>query len=404
LKKILDDKAPAWRILLLLSLLIGFTIQAHAQTVAPEVNADKDNAKKSDQNKYKLYIEAGVETSDNVFRLTDSQKTKMETNDRGDIISGRFKDMESLSDIIIEPTIGLKLNSKSLFDGRLRLTSSVTYNYYTKNDKCSFPEGRLKLSNSIGKDGNLILEGKYLSGFFKRNYLSGVNDRNHNGNIPKDERIYSPAIYDEYEVITAYDHKLIKKKKKKISGLDIEPFIGFHNRTYNSIFSNRNQKITFGGMVATLELITRIDLEMIYQYESVVGPNRKELTLFDEVTDNIDANLDGERKRNAPLFTNIDRSAKRQTIGIKPSFNLSEDILLSLEYKRRISSYTSDNKLDIDHYHVDAIRQQICSGIIYNFSKAWSAEARYTRTDDEDDEDGNYSQNNFLVKIKYDIF
>jgi hypothetical protein len=395
---------PIGRTFLISCFFFMFAMHAQAQTTDLLSSEVKNPNKKDKPAEYKLYVETGFEYSDNVFRLTDSQISRMEASDQEDAASGRFKGMDSISDVIIEPSIGFKLNSSSPLGGKFRLTSSVTYNHYMKNVDSSFTEGKLRLSNSIGKRGDLILEGNFVSGFFKKNYLSGVNDLNDNGNIPRDERTYSSAIYDEYEGVIAYDHEIIKKKHKEISGLNIEPFLGFHDRKYNSIFNNRDQKIIFGGLVASLEILSKFELAMTYQYENVVSPNKEELVLFDEVVSGIDANGDGSRKKNAPLVTHVDRSARRYTIEIKPSFALSENSNIFLEYKRRMSDYTSNNQLDVEHYRVDATRQQFRSGISYKFSKAWSAEAEYCRIDDDNDEDGNYFQNNFLIKLKYNIF
>jgi hypothetical protein len=401
--KISHKIIPVGRIFLISCFFFMFAMHAQAQATDLLSSEAKDTNKKDKPVEYKLYAETGFEYSDNIFRLTDSQISTMEENNAEDTTSGRFKGMDSISDVIIEPSVGFKLNSSSPLGGKFRLTSSLTYNHYMKNVDSSFTEGKLRLSNSIGKRGDLIMEGNFVSGFFKKNYLSGVNDLNDNGNIPRDERAYSSAIYDEYEGVIAYDREIIKKKHKKISGLNIEPFIGFHDRKYNSTFNNRDQKITFGGLEAVLEIVTKFELAMAYQYENVVSPNKEELVLFDETASGIDANGDGARNKNAPLITRVDRSAVRYTIEIKPSYALSENSNVFMEYKRRITDYTSGNQLDIEHYHIDATRQQFRFGGIYKFSKAWSAEVEYLRTDDDNDEDGNYFQNNFLIKIKYSI-
>jgi|WetSurMetagenome_2_1015567.scaffolds.fasta_scaffold22860_2 hypothetical protein len=389
-----------WRLLYLPAFLLLFS------SITPALSADsseENETQKEKTSRYKLYAETGFEYSDNVFLLTDSQILKMELNNQENVTSGRFKDMDSLSDIIIEPVVGFKINSDGLMNGKLRFVSSITYNYYMKNDKSSYPEGKLKLSNSIGKRGDLILEGCFVSGFFKKNYLSSVNDANHNGNIPRDERAYSSAVYDEYEGLIAYDYKIIKKHKG-MRGLNVEPFLGFHNRKYNSIFNNRDQGIIFGGIGAVLETALKFDIAVTYQYEDVSSPNRYELVLYDEIASGIDANGDGAKKKNAPLITHIDRSSKRHTIEIKPSYSFREKTGIFLSYKRRTTDYISGNPLDVEHYNVDAIRQQIKTGISYKFSKACSAEAEYSRVDDDNDEDGSYAQNNFLIKIKYNIF
>jgi len=402
MKKTANRIPFALRILLLMSLLTIFSVPATARASEPESAEQKDAVKKASDTKLKLYAEAEVEYTDNVFRLNESQISKMEANAAEDEVGGRFKDMYSVSDYIISPEIGLNFNSGSPLGGKLSLTSWMRYNYYTSNRDSSYTEGRVRLKNSLGQKGALALEGNFLFGFFKKNYISGVNDTNENGNATREERIYSHAIYDEYEGTISYEYKLINNKDAWISGLDIQPFTGFGIRRYNSTFSNRDQDITFMGLGLNFEFISKIDLEIIYRYEGVSTPGNRELILFDETVEASDVNGDVEIKENAPLITGIDRSSGRHSIEINPSIRFSKDTLLFLGFRKRVSAYKSDNKLDIEHYDRNAYRDQIRAGIRHDFSKKWTAEAEYSRTN-EDEEDGDYSENTFLLKIKYDI-
>ncbi len=397
MKKAADRIPFVLSILFLIPLLtiLPFAGKAHAaESGAAE--------KKAGDYKLKFYAEAGAEYTDNAFRLTGSQISKLEANAAEDAAGGRFRDMDSVSDYIISPEIGLNLNSGSPLGGRLSLTSWIRYNHYTSNRDSSYTDGRVRLKNSLGQKGSLMLEGNFLLGFFKKNYISGINDTNENGNVTRAERIYSHAVYDEYEGIVCYEHKLIDNKDASLSGLDIRPLTGLGIRRYNSAFSNRDQDIISMGLGVNLEFMSKIDLEMSYKYEDVSTPGNRELVLFDETLDGTDVNGDGEIKGNAPLITGIDRSSGRHSFEINPSIKFSKDTLLFLGYRRRVSAYESDNKLDIEHYDRNAYRDHIRAGIRHDFSKAWTAEAEYSRTD-EDEEDGDYSENSFLLKVKYDI-
>ena len=402
MKKILNNLSTQLLILGAI-LLLSIALPARAQVPDPESPSKKETDKKDRGLDLEMFAETRIEYTDNVFRLTDYQISWMETNDSEDIESGRFKDMDSTSDFIIGPSIGIKFGSESPLGGELELTSWIRYNYHTKNDKSGFPEGRIRLENSIGEKGALTLEGNLLFDYFKKNYISGVNDTNSNGNIPREERIYSAAIYDEYEAIAVYEHRVLKEKDKRLSRLDIEPFMGYRYRVHNSTFSNRDLDIFSCGLGMDMEFISKIDLEIIYQYERVVSPNDEELFLFDETLSGVDVNKDGEIRSNAPIVSNIDRSSKRHTIKINPSIKLTKEASLYLEYRRRISTYTSDNQLDIEHYNVEAVRQKFNLGFEYDFSKAWTGELEYGRTDDHDEEDGDYLQNNFQIKIEYNF-
>jgi hypothetical protein len=402
MKKTENGIPSALRILLLISLLITFSIPGKAQASESESAEKKITVKKGSDTQLKLYAETGVEYTDNAFRLTGSQISKLEANAAEDAAGGRFKKMDSVSDYIISPEIGLNFNSSSPLGGKFSMTSWMRYNYYRSNQDSSFPEGRIRLKNSIGQKGALTLEGNFLFGYFKKNYISGVNDLKENGNVTRAERVYSHAVYDEYEGVISYEYKLINNKESRISGLDIRPFTGYGIRRHNSTFSNRDQDIPFLGLEFTLEFLSKIELEMTYKYEGVSAPGNQEFILFDETVAGVDINDDGEIKGNAPLITDIDRSSRRHSIEINPSIKFSKDTQLFFGYRKRVSSYSSDNQLDFEHYNQKAYRDQIRSGIIHDFSKAWNAEVEYSRTA-EDEEDGDYSENNFLFKIKYDI-
>jgi hypothetical protein len=384
-----------WSVLSLILFLIFIALPCNAQMTTDSGASDKGKG-----DNLKLYAETELEYSDNVFRLTEDQQSKMESKDERDIHSGRFKDMESVWDYIIKPRIGLRYYAESPFGGKFGVASWIRYNYYTENEKSSYPEGRITLINTMGGKGILSLEGNFVNGYFKKNYLSGVDDTDGNGNIPRGERIYSSAIYDEYEGLLSYEHKIINDKDKMFTGLDVRTLSGLHYRKYNSLFNNRDQNIILGGVGLNLEFISRIKLGLIYQYERVSSPNNEELILFDESIAGIDCNGDGEIKSNAPLITHIDRSSNRHTIEINPSIKLTKDASFYIDYSKRVSANTSDNPLDIDHYNTKSYRQQIKTGITYSFSKAWSVRVEYSRTDDDDVEDEDYSQNKYLFTVR----
>jgi|WetSurMetagenome_2_1015567.scaffolds.fasta_scaffold105220_1 hypothetical protein len=392
----ISNKMPSkWLILSLIPFLLFIALPCNAQmTTAPEVS-DK---MKGDN--LKIYAEMELEYADNVFHLTEDQQSKMKSRDERDIHSGRFKDMESVSDYIIKPRIGLRYDAESPFSGKFGMASWIRYNYYTENEKSSYPEGRITLINAMGGKGVLSLEGNFVNRYFKKNYLSGVDDIDGNGNIPRGERIYSSAIYDEYEGILSYEHKIINDKDKMFTGLDVRTFSGLHYRKYNSPFDNRDQNIILGGLRLNLEFKSRIRLGLIYQYERVSSPNNVELILFDESIAEIDCNGDGKIKSSAPLITHIDRSSNRHTIEINPSIKLTKDASFYIDYSKRVSANISDNPLDIDHYNTKSYRQQIKTGITYSFSKAWSVRVEYSRTDDDDVEDEDYSQNKYLFTVR----
>gem|GEM_PF-1166893 len=386
---------------LLLLLIFPFPGQAKGRSID---NIDTSWAEKEGKDTGTNYFtDLSFESNNNVFGLSDSQKTKLTENDPKDINSNRYKDMDSISDYIIAPTIGAKVSSKNSYFGKFDLTSWIKYNYYKRNEKSSFSEGRIRLKRSSGKHGKLALEGNFTSKYFKKNYLSGVVDTNSNGNIKRDERIYSAAVYDEYEGKISYEHTLLKKKHKFLSRIILEPFAGYRCRKYNSEFNNRNFNLPFEGVGFAFKFASRIDLGIKYQHDQVLSGNGQELFLYDETISGIDCNGDGKIRANAPCISKIDRSSNRNTLEINPSVKLTEDASLFLGYSKRTESYTSDNSLDIKHYNQDGYRRQVKSGFKYNVSKNISALIEYSKTDNEDGDDDKYSENKFIISLKIDL-
>jgi opacity protein-like surface antigen len=390
---------PAFHTLLTPCLAILLFVSAPcaiAQTVAQESSSD-------DQQGIELYAGMEFEHSDNIFGLMDSQQSKMEAGATEDLKSGRFNDMESISDNIVSPLFGVIYSFKGLDGEDLNLSARMRYNYYMENQEKSYPETRICLKNDIGKKGALVLQGDFLFDFFNKNYLTGYDDENENGNISRDERIYSPAIYDEYEASLAYEHEIFKDRGQALSQVEVKPFFGYSIRAYNSPFDNRGRQSTFIGVELALEFVSRIDLELVYQFENNRYPGDDELVLYDETGAEIDVNNDGEIGANAPLVTPVDRSAYRHTLEINPSIKISKELQFYLGYEERTSDYTSDNPLDIDHFEKTLCRQRVKAGIAYDFSKSWSAEIEYRQTDDEGDDGIDYSENRFTFLIKYDL-
>ncbi len=369
-----------------LFLFLSFTALCHAE---------------DDKSDFKLFTELDTEYTDNVYGMTDEQISKMNENDPDDLLNGRYADMDSMSDYIIAPRIGIRWDTAGLFGGDLKVSSWLRYNLYTKNSDSSYPEVKVELKNSAGKKGAVILEGSFLYGYRKKNYLSAVNDSNGNENISGDERIYSEATYDEYEFRLGYRHEFIDDKDEILSGFDIEPFSGYSVRSYNSLFQNRDKDTFFGGLKIGFEFLNKIDLGITYKYEDVSSPGNTELILFDETINGEDVNGDGSVRRNAPLYTAIDRSADRYSFEITPSVKITKDIKFFTGYSKRTTEYSSGNSLDLEHFNQKAYRKKYKAGINYDLSKSLSAELEYCRTKNQDPEDGTYNENSYQVGLKY---
>lgn len=388
--------------LMSLFLFIAF-ITVHIENVDAGTVVVIDPLGKHSGGKWSVFAETAVEYDDNVFQLSESQKDNLENPEQGDVESGRYTDMDSVSDVILTPRLGFKMNTENPLGGKVSFDTWLQYNVYMKNDGKSYSEAEFSVSQSLGDNGRIGVEWKFLNGYFRKNDLSAVDDSNDNGNIAKDERTYSPATYDEIEGTVFYRHTFIKYKDQAFSRLDVEPFGGSSSRSYDDMFGNRDKQTATGGLKIRLGFLSKLNLDLSYQYDRVTSPNHNELVLFDETVNNNDVNNDGEIKGNAALLTHIDRSCNRHGLEITPSLELSDAITVFAGYQWRASDYTSDNELDVDHYHRTVERRQFKAGASCHISKSWSASVEYKTTDEEEPDDDDYVENSISLKIKCEM-
>jgi len=392
------------RLILLILALTMFPIISSAQVSNNEQRPDQDAGDTSGRAEISCFVETGIEYSENVFHLDGSQKRDLKKSDADDEAGGRFDNMESVSDTIITPRLGLKTKGPGLFAGGFEMAAWLQYNAYSENTECSYPEAKLSLAQDVGDKNRVTMEWKYMDGFFKKNYLSEVDDRNENGNIPKEERVYSSAVYDAYEGTLSWRYTPWEDKDGQISRIDVEPFGGWYHRSYNAIFRNRDRRVVSAGIGTRLGFLSKFDLDITWQYDHVSSPGRDELVLFDETLQGMDVNDDGEIKGNAALTTAVDRSCDRYTVSISPSLELTNDCSFYVTYKWRRSVYSTDNKLDLDHYDQTPVREQLKAGLRYDFSKSWSSAIEFARTvDDAEEDDDGYAENKYLLAIKYKL-
>ncbi len=369
----------------------------------PESGEKKKKSKKKAKkgnDKVEFFAELKTEYSDNIFGLSGEQKDKLNANATEDKVSGRFSGMDSISDYSISPSIMAKYKFKNTPIGKINATGLIRHNLFKENSKANFTEGHIKLEKKINDKNDLKFEGEFAAGKLKKNYISGYNDANKNGNIPREERIYSAAFYDELETTLSLRHRLIKEKNKTLTGLSLTPFVGYRWRDFNSDFNNRDYKLPFAGLKLGFEFKSRFDIEVKYQYGKLDSSSAQELTLYDETIAGADVNGDGKVKSNAPLVNLIDRSCSRKTLEFAASYKLSKKAKFSAEYSNRKEIYSTDNQLDIDRYHRDGSEKKFKSGLKFDLAKDFSAEIEYQKNNNRDSDDDEYSENRYLLSLQ----
>jgi hypothetical protein len=354
----------------------------------------------STSGEWSFYAGTTLEYTDNVFELSESQKSSLENPEEDEVNNGRYKNMEEAADEIVTPVLGLKMEKGSPLGGLFGFDIWLKYNMYVNNVEKCFTETGMTFKQSVNGNGEFKVKWMYLDGYFKKNYLSSVDDANGNGNIPNDERTYSPAVYDELEGILSYRHTLVKSRESLVSRLDVEPFGGTCIRKYNDLFSNRDKRTATGGVGFHFGILSRIGLDLVYKYDRVTSPGDYELVLYDETVDDADVNGDGEIKANAPLLTRIDRSCTRHGVEISPFIDISKKWRFFVGYDWRKSSYSSANTLDMDHYGRTAERNRYKAGVSFKTKESWSVSVEYMKTNEDGPDEDDYGENALRLKVE----
>ncbi|MDA3837709.1 MAG: hypothetical protein PF574_01860 [Candidatus Delongbacteria bacterium] len=356
-----------------------------------------------DNKGFDLHFRTNYEYNDNIYSLSASQKLTYNENNSEDDISGRYEDMNSLSDNIITPEIGLGYIFKNPLGGKFKLSSVINYNYFIENEKKSHPEFSIKMEQTVSKHSEINLEIDYIYGFFNKNYLCDITDLA-GPNIGKDERIYSAGIYDEFEGTLDSKYSFdMKNKELFISGINLKPYFGGSSRKYNSEFSNRDKDILFAGLSFDIDVLSYIEFSAGYEYDLISSPGEEELILFDEIEYGTDVNGDFTLRANAPFFTEIDRSADKHNIEIGTKFEILKSLKLDLGYEYARTVYSSDNKLDLNHYDQTENSWQAEVSMQYKFSKNLTSEIEYKYENEIDADDGRIITRSISGKLKYNL-
>lgn len=345
-------------------------------------------AQKKKYPKWNFETRLNTSFNDNVFRLTNDRKDRYDRRDSDDEMSGRYTDMNSLSDIVINPEFSAEMKFRSPFKHNMYLISDVGYNVYMQNNKANFVETGLELIQEVRKKDEISLdfEGKF--GFFMRNYLSDATDLNNDGNISSDEKVYSPGIYNQTELKFSY---LFLLKKRNKSGpffgrweAYLEPSYEYSSRQFEAPLENRSRKGNNFGAELTLEPSQKLKFEIKYNYINFKSPNDEEVVLV-ESNNNIVRSI-----------AKVDRSRIQKNFGVSADYSPTKKFNIFTEFGNQQLDYQTTNFLDENRFELARKRVAAAFGIRLKPSKNWSMQLEFNRKDFE-----TFTRNIYQGYIKY---
>ena len=310
-------------------------------------------------------IGADAEWNDNVFKLSTSQMDRMNLNDSGDVVSGRFNDMESINDIILSivPQIEIK-TKKGLFDRSLSFSGKIGYQHFIHNNKRSNVKLGLSVQQKISKSGKIELLGEYAPSIFLKNYLAEATDTT--GGVSPAERIYLEGVYNELELLLSYHHRF----RKWIMDAKGNLFLGYRTRNYDDWFTGRNQDAIKAGLSGEIEPAKWMIFKLGYYIESVNSPITPEVMILDEPDYQIDFNNDRDfADNNRRTIQTVNRSRTSQNIEIGLNVIPVKHLVIIGELKFRFKDYESQEPIDPNYKDRKDTKTKYAFGIEYRIVK-----------------------------------
>jgi len=307
---------------------------------------------------------------DNVFYLSPTRKSDVSAPSGGQLISGRYNDMKSATDVLTTMSAGFTLKGPGLMGKTSVLTPEVSYDLYTQNTARSNVSLGLSLQQELWSDGRLRLQGRLTPSYFARNYMADAVDQDSNGSISEAERVYATGEYREGELGADYRLPLAKATRSHPFGAVLQLGGGYYSRSYGAPLTGRDLHGPTTSAKLLFDLGHRVDLDLGYDFASVGAPPSDQVLLLNEPDYGQDLNGNGTATDlNARVLTMVDRSRKEHNLGASLRFGPSQGMDVKLGYEYRWRRYTSNEPLDgVNSGRVDK-RHQISADLRFRLMK-----------------------------------
>ena len=341
--------------------LLGVHLTAAAQNAAGSPAADASRPSKSRANKkkkkrkrkgWKTKVGIGAETRHdrNPFRLSSGQKAALRNYSQGDV-SGRFENMPSTFDLIVAPAFTVESSGPAGGGRKMTVKFKAGYDAYFENTERSHFSIGGSLAHETSKDGRVKVAFSYKPGYFSKNYLTGSVDGNGDGDIDlPDERRYSPAEYDSWDLSANYRHRISNGRR---TDTFFRGGAGYGKRTYNAIFRTRD-RTTPHADAGLLFKNKNWSFNLFARLLAVDSPRGPEVLLLDETVFGIDFNGDGINDLFAATVQLVDRTHTQQRYGFEWEARAFE-----LKYERRFRHFSSHEPFDVAHNGRDDTRDKV---------------------------------------------
>jgi hypothetical protein len=304
-------------------------------------------------------VQAEVRYDGNPFLLTSGGKSRLESGSSADVLSGRFRGMESATDVIPTPSLRLGIAGPGLGGRQLEIAADVAYEANLQNGRRRHAELGFGVEQSLPRAGRVRLAADWRPSYFHKNYLADAVDLNSDGNIGPEERRYASGTSNEVDVALSYRHRLVKSTKGRPLGITAELEVGYLDRSYDAPFAGRSRSGPGAGAGLAFQLSRRWAIGLDYTFASLGGDPAQEVLILNE-NDFIgqDFNTNGSLSDDsARAVVLVDRSRAEHELGVSVQGELGKAATLEVGYARRLRNFSSSEPFDV----VDRDRRDVRS-------------------------------------------
>lgn len=285
---------------------------------------------------------------DNPFLLTTESKRRLDQLSSEDAQSGRFRDMESASDLIPVSAIALGLSGPGLTGRALDVSAGATYEANLRNARRRHAELDLTVAQALPHTGRLRVRAAWRPEYFSKNYLGDAVDANTDGLIAPDERRYAAGTSNELDLSLGYRHRLVKATSRRPFAVSAELEAGYFRRSYDAPFAGRSRRGPGVGADVELALGRRWVVEVAYTYASEQADPTREVSILNENDFGQDFNSNGSFvDDSARAFERVDRSRAEHELGLSVRTELSAAVSAEVGYERRARVFGSSQPYDV---------------------------------------------------------
>lgn len=313
---------------------------AAAQGTGPAAVADRGGWRVSPS------LSTTEEFDNNVFLLSDGKKGDLGGARSAD--GGRYADMTSPSDIITSLRGALALKRRGFSGKPLTVKPELAYELYARNGARSGAQLGVIVEQELRRGAVGRMRASMTPRAFVKNYLADAIDRDSDGSITPDERLYAPAEHGDLRVGADYTHRLDKSSRKNPFGAAVRVGAGWYSRSNSAPFTSRDLAGPTLDLTLLLKLTADTRVTVGYDLEALSAPRMENVVLLDEAQ--FDEDLNGNSSTDdidVRALRMVDRSRTEHELAAALESELSPTVDGKLSLARRTRTFSSTERYDV---------------------------------------------------------